>query len=337
MGLFTSFYDNTGEHGDVVLSSRVRLSRNIDGVPFAVRLSAGQKQKITLAAASVLKDSDAEFRMIEVNRLYPYEAVALAERHLITPGFASGTESRTAFISSDDKVTVMINDGDHIKIQAISGGLNLEESLEEANRIDDLLDMKLHFAFDNKLGYLNQNLDNIGTGMRASVLLHLPALGAKGEMSKLSNLVTKLGINVRGNYGEGAAVKGDIYRMSNSVCLGLSEKEAIENLKAIVMQIETKERAAAEELVEDIGVRDRILRAYALLKAAMILSADEMAELLSLVRMGAVYKIIDVNPALINELFIFMQNASICTIVGDKLTNEQCSRLRAEYIKKNLP
>lgn len=337
MGLFTSFYDDPGEHGDVVLSSRVRLSRNIDGVPFPVRLTGAQKQKITLAAGSVLKESDAGFRLVDVSRLYPYEAVALAERHLISPGFASGTENRTAFISEDEKVTVTMNDGDHVKIQAIAGGLRLEQTLESANKIDDLLDIKLHFAFDNKLGYLNQNLDNIGTGMRASVLLHLPALGAKGEMNKLSSLVTKLGINVRGSYGEGAAVKGDIYRLSNSICLGLSENEAIENLKAITMQIETKERTAAEELIEDIGMRDKILRAYALLKAAMILSSDEMAELLSLVRMGSVYGIVDVKQSLINELFVFMQNASICTLAGEKLSNDECSRLRAEYIKKNLP
>lgn len=336
MGKFTSFYDNTGEHGDVVLSSRVRLSRNIDGLPFPVRLSSAQKQKVTLAIGSALSSTEYNFRPVEINSLYPFEAVALAERHLISPGFASGTEARTAFISEDESLTVSCNDSDHVRIQSLCGGLRLEDALSGANAIDDILDMKLHFAFDNHLGYLNQNMMNIGTGMRASVLMHLPALSLRGEMNRVSSLVTKLGINVRGSYGEAAAIKGDIYRMSNSICLGLNEEDAIANLKAIVMQIETKERSAAEELINDIGIKDRILRAYALLSHAMLLSSDEMMELLSLVRMGAVYGIVEAEPSLINELFVYMQNACMCTLAGEKLTSDQCSELRAQYIRENL-
>jgi len=336
MGKFTSFYDNPGEHGDIVLSSRVRLSRNIDGIPFPVRLSSVQKIKVAEKTAEILSTSDKGFRAVNVSGLYPYEAVALAERHLISPGFAVGTENRLAFISEDDCITVTVNDIDHIRIQGIEGGLNLENALELANSIDDLMDMKLHFAFDNRLGYLNQNPMDIGTGMRASVLLHLPALSAKGEMNRITSLVTKLGINVRGNYGEGAVAKGDIYRMSNSICLGLNEADAVENLKAIVMQIATKERACAEELINDLTVKDRILRAYALLKHAVLLNPDEMMELLSLVRFGAVYGIVEADPKIINELFIFMQNACICTIAGEKLTGEQCNEIRAKLIREAL-
>ena len=322
--------------GDTILSTRVRLARNIDGVPFPVRLNVTRRAAVNRTVCETLQAAGMAMRMIDMSRLYPYEAVALAERHLISPEFISGTEGRLLLLSDDERVSIMLNEEDHIRIQAIEPGLAPEQAYRNACAYDDALDAGVRYAFDNRLGYLNQNPRDLGTGMRVSVMMHLPALSKTGGMTKFASMIGKLGMNVRGSYGDAASVKGDIFRVGNQVSMGITEEEAIANLKSLAMQIATREHAAAAEFIKDIGVRDRITRAEGVLKNAMLLTADEMMEMLSWVRLGALYGLNDADPDAISEMFTSLQPASVNVLAGAKLTAAQRDELRAQYVRKKL-
>lgn len=322
--------------GDTILSSRVRLARNIDGVPFPVRLNVNRRAAVNRKVCEALRQAGKTMRAIDMSRLYPYEAVSLAERHLISPEFTSGTEGRLLLLSEDERVSIMLNEEDHIRIQAIEPGLAPEQAWRNACVYDDALDAGIQYAFDNRLGYLNQNPRDLGTGMRVSVMMHLPALSKTGGMTKFASMIGKLGMNVRGSYGDAASVKGDIFRIGNQVSMGITEEEAIANLKSLAMQLATREHAAAAELVKDIGVRDRITRAEGVLKTAMLLTADEMMEMLSWVRLGALYGLNDADPDEISEMFTSLQPASVNVMAGAKLTAAQRDELRAQLVRKKL-
>lgn len=317
---------------DAVLSSRVRLARNIDGVPFPVRLNSVEKHSINNRICSALPSG--ELISIDMSSLYPYEVISLAERHLISPEFASFTEGRMLLLSEDERVSIMLCERDHIRIQGIENGLELEKAFMSADRYDDILNEALGFAFDSKLGFLNQNPGDIGTGMRASVLMHLPALSKSGAMTKISATGGKLGFNIRGSYGDAASVKGDIYRIGNSLTMGISEAEAIENLKALVLQIATKERDAAEILMDDIGIKDKINRSVGLIRNAVLMSADEMMELLSWVRLGALYGICEADCELISKFFVTLQPATINVLAKRKLPDDVKDEIRATTVKQ---
>ncbi|MBR3767393.1 MAG: ATP--guanido phosphotransferase [Clostridia bacterium] len=331
-----SIKSGSNRHLDTVLSTRVRLARNIDGVPFPVRLNSVEKQSINIKICEILSLSEQKLQAIEMSSLYPYEAISLAERHLISPEFASMSEGRVLLLSEDEKISIMLCEKDHVRIQGFEEGLDLENAYKNAEVYDEILDSSLHFAFDPKLGYLNQNPKDIGTGMKASVMMHLPALSRTGAMTKLSATSMKLGFNIRGSYGDAASVKGDIFRISNSVTMGISEEEALENLKTLVLQIATKERAAAEKFVTDINIKDRINRSVGLLQNAVLLSSDEMMELLSWVRLGALYGIVEADPHTIAKLFTAMQPATINVLAKQKLPESVRDEIRAKTVKQAL-
>lgn len=326
--------NNMNRHVDVVLSTRVRLSRNIDGIPFPIRLNSLEKQEICRKICKVLTFENCCPDIIEMSSLYPFQAISLAEKHLISPEFVSGDDGRILLLDRDEKISIMLCEKDHIKIQGFETGLDPENAYKRALHFDETLNSHLRFAFDPKLGYLNQSPKDIGTGMRASVLMHLPALSRTGAMEKFSATAMKLGFSVRGSYGDGASVKGDIFRISNTVTMGISEEEALDNLKSIALQIATKERAAAEKLVSDINIRDRINRSAGLIKNAVLLSSDEMMELLSWVRLGALYSLVDADAELIGKLFVSMQPATLSVLAQQKLTGAQMDEIRAATVKK---
>ena len=324
------------EQGDTVLSSRVRLARNLDGVPFPVRLNAANRAAVNRKVCEALQKAGLSLRVIDMSRLYPYEAVALAERHLISPEFTSGSEGRLLLLSEDERISIMLNEEDHIRIQALEPGLAPEKAYRNACVYDDALDAGVQYAFDNRLGYLNQNPRDLGTGLRVSVMMHLPALSKTGGMTKFASMIARLGMNVRGSYGDAASVKGDIFRIGNQVSMGITEEEAISNLKSLAMQLATKEHEAAAEFIKDIGVHDRITRAEGVLKNAMLLTADEMMEMLSWVRLGALYGLNDADPDAVSEMFVSLQPAAVNVMAGAKLTAAQRDELRAECVRKKL-
>lgn len=331
-------FDNS--NADVALSSRIRLARNINKYPFPVKLDLRQTQTICSEVKNALISSDAEiadgFKYIAMDSLSNAQAIALAEQRLISPEFASNSKGRGLLISADNSVSIMLCEEDHIRLQVISPGLYLDGAYDTANEIDTLLDGKLHFAFDEKLGYLTQCPTNIGTGMRASVMLHLPALTKCDRINSLANTISKLGLTVRGAFGEGTSPLGDVYQISNRVSLGISEKAAVDNLKSITKQIIEQEKAFREQMAENDEVIDKIWRSFGLLKNARILSSGEFMELISYVRMGICLGIINTDIEKINALISQMQPATIAASSDKLLTAKQRDAYRAQKVREAL-
>ena len=328
---------NKSEHNDIILSTRVRFARNLTDFPFPCRLDTEGRQKVCQTVRDALSDvSGIKLHYIEMDSLSHKQAVALAERHLISPEFASPEKGRALLLSEDESVSIMLCEEDHIRIQVIRGGLDLEGAFDLANKIDDLLDSKLSYAFDERIGYLTQCPTNLGTGMRASVMMHLPALAKCGQIPKLASTLSKLGLTIRGTYGEGTNAKGDIFQLSNQVTLGISEATALDNLKALTMQIATQERAAGEEFVKNVNILDRITRAYGILSSARLLSTEEMLDLFSWVRLGAVYGIIDADIAKMNELTETMQAATLACVNSENLSGDERDEIRAKTVRKEM-
>ena len=264
------------------------------------------------------------------------QSVSLAERHLISPEFASDRAGRALLLTDDEAVSIMLCEEDHIRLQVMMAGLALKEAYSVADKIDNIISSKLNYAYDDRIGYLTQCPTNLGTAMRASVMLHLPALTRCGQIGKLASTVSKLGLVIRGAYGEGSSPKGDIYQLSNQITLGISEEAALNNLQSITLQLVAQERAAAEKLIENPIEEDRIFRAWGILKNARVLSGDEFMELSSLLRMGISTKSIDFDIATLNELTTRVQPATINAAEGKELNSQQRDVLRAKWVREAL-
>lgn len=306
------WYIEKGDQGDIVLSTRIRLARNLNEFPFPCRLDAEGRSKVNeLVKSAVFENDSKDFSFIEMKNLSRIQAVSLAERHLISPEFASKKDGSALILSEDESVSIMLCEEDHIRLQVMKAGLALEEAYDIADKLDSMLDSRLDYAFDERIGYLTQCPTNLGTAMRASVMLHLPALTRCGQISRLASTVSKLGLTIRGAYGEGSRANGDIYQISNQVTLGITEETAIANLKSIVLQLVAQERAAASEIIKNPAEEDKIFRALGVLKNARLLSTDEFMELISVVRLGVARGLIDAPLEKINELIVSMQPATI--------------------------
>ena len=240
------WYRCGGNEGDVVISTRVRLARNLRQFPFPDRMSEEQKKE----TVSLLKEALAgeEMDCLAMHAMLHRDALALVERHLISPAFAASGEGSCLFLSKDESVSLMETEEDHLRIQVLRAGFDLNGAFAAADALDSKLDAQLHFEFHPSLGYLTQCPTNLGTAMRASVMLHLPALEEGGMIAKLAGMVSKLGMTMRGLYGEGSKPDGAFYQLSNQVTLGISEQQALENLKGIVLQVVREERAARERM-----------------------------------------------------------------------------------------
>ncbi len=331
------WYLGTGAQNDVVINTSIHLARNIRNYPFPNRLTLPEKLKVN----SVIKDAadtidGYSFNYAEMKTLSQAELVSLAERHLVSPEFASSRDGRALLLTEDEAVSIMLNEEDHIRLQVMYAGFALDEAYRTANSIDSALSRELDFAFDERLGYLTQDPTALGTGMKASVVLHLPALVSTSQITKIITMVSKLGLSLRGSYGEGAAAKGDMFRLSNTITLGISEKAAIENLKSIALQIAAQERTAREELFKAPVTEDRIYRAYGVLKYARMIDTSEFMDLMSLVRLGAVKGLINMECSHIEALMIHMQPATISLSVDRPLDRIERDKLRAMLVRQSL-
>lgn len=332
-----NWYKNKGNEGDIVLSTRVRLARNLTEYPFPGRLDESQKKDIANLVNNILsqeKTFDLDF--IDMSALSPAETVSLAEKHLISPEFACDTLGRSLLLSKDEDISIMICEEDHIRIQTVYPGLSLSEAFETALKIDEILENEISYAFDENLGYLTQCPTNIGTALRASVMLHLPALSKKGAMQRLSTTVAKLGLTLRGSYGEGSEISGDIYQLSNQVTLGISEEAAITNLNSIAMQIIAQEKQTRALLVKDEDYLDRIYRAYGILKSAYKLTSKELMNLISYVRVGVSEGILDIPTEKLRSLTVLLQPATLNASSGKILTQTERDILRSQKVREEL-
>lgn len=332
-----NWYKNKGNEGDIVLSTRVRLARNLNEYPFPARLDESQKKDIAKLVNDILsQDKTFDLDFIDMSALSSAETVSLAEKHLISPEFACDTVGRSLLLSKDEDISIMICEEDHIRIQTVYPGLSLEEAFETALRIDEILENKITYAFDESLGYLTQCPTNIGTALRASVMLHLPALSKKGAMQRLSTTVAKLGLTLRGSYGEGSEISGDIYQLSNQVTLGISEEAAIKNLNSIAMQIIAQEKQTRALLIKDEDYLDRIYRAYGILKSAYKLTSKELMNLISYVRVGVSEGIIDIPTEKLRSMTVLLQPATLNTDSGKILSQTERDILRSQKVRQEL-
>ncbi|MCL2494715.1 MAG: ATP--guanido phosphotransferase [Oscillospiraceae bacterium] len=335
------WYAQRGPQGDVVLSTRVRLARNLAGVPFPARLDAADRQKVCGEIRKAAKElamaqkAIETVRWIEMADLPQLEAVSLAERRLVSAEFA-GQEAGTALLlRGDGRVSAMLCEEDHLRIQAYSPGLALEETWAMADELDTALGWGLTYAFDERLGYLTQCPTNLGTAMRASVLLHLPALAALGRVGQLGESIAKLGLTIRGAFGEGSEAEGSLFQLSNQVTLGIEERQALENLQAITLQIAEQERRAQADLLQRPEWDNKCWRAYGILRYARILDSGDAIKLLSLARLGVTGGILPIPLETLNALMTDIQPATLC-LARQVQDAGQRDRARAEMIREQL-
>lgn len=335
------WYEKTTENGDVVISTRIRLARNLKNLPFKDRITPEQQQLLNESVKNALEQAnfgDNSFEFLHLSELSDLEQLALVEQHLVSHNFIENPENKTLALSQDESVSIMVNEEDHIRIQSITGGLDLAGAFETCNRIDDVLDELLDYAFDPKLGYLTVCPTNLGTGLRASVMLHLPALERSQMIPQLMKTVSRLGLTIRGSYGEGSAVVGATYQISNQVTLGLSEETAIENLQNVVLQVIESERAARKEILQNnIDVIDAICRSYGVLRHARLMSSEEFYEQLSNLRLGVSEHIIErVTIEKLNFLLNSVGTATLCVGANQRLNPMERDFNRAKLIRETL-
>ncbi len=329
------WYESTDNAGKSI-SARVRLARDLNGYPFPGRLDDAGRARVIDEVRAAFRGTEPELDYYDMDELPRETALSLAERHLISPEFALDDRRRGLLISRDESVSVMLCGEDHIRIQAFRAGGNVKDAYSAASAVDGTVGSSLKIAFDDRLGYLTQSPANLGTGMRASVLMHLPALSKSGQIQRLSGTLAKMGISVGGVYGGGGRPGGDIFRVANTVTLGISEKEALGNLDSVVMQLATRETRAAEALTESVSVQDKIHRAYGILETARLLSADEMLDLFSWVRLGTDGGIINADTSVLNELILTLQAATLSISNGGVTDVDERDALRARTVKERL-
>ena len=328
------------EHQDqfqtIAVSSRVRLARNLSGLAFpTVR---GERQKdIPARAFAVLNESE-PFRRWDVRSLSETELVALKERYLISADLIGNRESGSVLLSMKEDVSVMVNEEDHLREQCFARGFRLREAYERIDRIDTLLGDRLNFAFDPKRGYLTSCPTNLGTGMRASVMLFLPALTASRSIASIVSAVSQERIEVRGVYGEGSEAEGCLYQVSNRVSLGLSESEILDRVESAVERIADAERAARESgyAAARTEWQDRVMRAFGILTYAVRLSTEEFMTLIAEIKLGAALGILNVPDfGALEDLSVKVQPANL-TLWAGELDAEGRDTARADYVRRTL-
>lgn len=334
------WYLETGDKSDIIPSTRIRLARNLKRFPFESTMSNEQKEElieIVQNALELMQMGDNSFRYIRIKDLSRINLIELYEKHLISPDLVNMKDYGFVAISKDDSISIMVNEEDHIRIQVLKSGGALRQSLDLANKIDDYLDSRLDYAFDEKLGFLATCPTNLGTGLRASVMIHLPALQYIKAIQQLSNTLGKLGLTIRGSYGEGTTVQGDMYTVSNQVTLGISEEKTIQNLQAVVDQIIQKEESARLDLKDNLSFIDSIHRSYGVLKHATLISQDECSSLLSRIRLGISIGVIDnVSLEQLNKIYSNYLPSSLSKYRNKELPNDELSFERAKMVKEIL-
>ena len=331
------WYQHSGPEGDVVISTRVRLARNIENYPFPGSMEPEQRRQVMDIFEKTLPAAAGPLRFSPMENIAPMEAQSMVERHLISPEFARCEPGSGLLLNEDESVSIMLNEEDHMRLQVLRAGLALEEAYAQADELDTRLDASLHFAFDDRLGYLTQCPTNLGTGMRASIMLHLPALQEHNAIQQLANTVSKLGLTIRGIYGEGSKSEGALYQLSNQVTLGISEQAAIENLLGIASQIIRQERVSRESLSQNPHFEDRVWRSLGLLRTARLLSHDEFMALISNVRVGIAVRVIEgLSLDVIGELLNDAQPATLMLHAGEDMEPLQRDALRARMVRERL-
>lgn len=331
----------SGPESDIVISSRVRLARNLAEFPFVSRTAEQDLEQIekSLQEAILRIEDRTKLLYLDLEGLAPIDRQFLVERHLISREHADRRGARAVAIDSGERFSVMINEEDHLRIQVMQSGLDLPAAWEQINHIDDMIEEKVTYAFHDRLGYLTACPTNVGTGMRVSVMLHLPALVITRQIDKVFRSLQKISLAVRGLYGEGSQAMGDFYQISNQITLGRSEQDLIKQVGDIVPKIIGYERQARDFLIRESheNLHDRVSRAYGILRTAQTISSEETMHLLSSVRMGVNLGLIeDLEIPTVNDLFIHTQPAHLQKLSGTELETADRNIERARYLRRHL-
>jgi protein arginine kinase len=332
----------SGPMCEIVISSRIRLARNIAGQRFLTRMTRHQRQAAETKIRETILASQlsTETLYVDLESAPEVDRQLLVERHLISKQHAASEGARGVAIGENETLSIMVNEEDHLRIQVLRSGLQLEEAWEQINAIDDKLEAKIDFAFHPRFGYLTACPTNVGTGIRVSVMLHLPALKLTGEIEKVFRAAKDMRLAVRGLYGEGTEATGDFYQISNQTTLGKSEEDIISDFKHVVIpKIIDYETQARRTLLNDrtVALDDKVCRALGLLRSARLLTSEEVMMLLSHLRMGInLGRIKDIDIRTINELFLLTQPAHLQKLQGRKLEGDLRRAARAEFIRQRL-
>lgn len=330
-----------GPESDIVISSRIRLARNLTGYPFITRATEADRQQVLDAVFAVAPELFGEdnIYIVSMQELSQLDRHYLLERQLVSAEIVDAEGPRGVLIDRDEQFSVMINEEDHIRMQSMTSGLDTETVWKRINAVDDLLESKLDFAFHEKYGYLTACPTNVGTGLRVSVMLHLPALVLSKEIEKVFRSLQKVNLAVRGIYGEGSQALGDFYQISNQVTLGQTETDLMQRVGDIIPQIIQYEREARTYLMEEKqdSILDQCSRALGLLSTARTISTEEAMHHLSSVRLGVNMGILDTpDIPTVNDLLLHIQPAHLQKLQGGELGAPQRDTARAEYLRKRL-
>lgn len=329
---------------DIVVSSRIRLARNYKKYPFSVKLSLPQAEKMIEETKKILLEGNTvlsrEFEYILVFNNKPVNKRAMMESHVISPELVRKTSPCGVLVRNDESISIMVNEEDHLRIQSMAAGMNLYKAWDLADKIDNVLEESIEYAFDEALGYLTSCPTNVGTGMRASYMLHLPALEWSGQLQNILQAIGKLGFTVRGLYGEGTKAEGSYYQISNQITLGQSESEIIDNLDTVTMQIVEQEKTIRERILKDRKIEfvDKIYRSYGIIKYAKVLTTKEAMTYLSDIKMGYEMGILNEPKAKINiyGLVMNIQPGNLQKKIGLDLNNQEIDEKRASFIREQF-
>jgi protein arginine kinase len=330
-----------GEEATVVLSTRVRLARNVAGCKFPSAADSDTKKRVVSYFDSAMTRSRmlSEGQYVKASDITELDRDFLIERHLISPAFLTGDASKALFIGQMEQVSIMVNEEDHLRVQALAAGFDPQAAYDHAMKYDGEIGKYLEFDYDPDFGYMTACPTNAGTGMRASVLIHLPGLVLTRDIEKVVSRITRSGLMVRGFYGEGSDVLGNLFQVANQNTLGISESEILSQISRVTREIIDAEASARQRLMDEAAdmVEDKIWRAYGILKYAYVLTSEEVMNLLSAVRLGHALKIIDfLNIALINEILLLSQPAHLQKFYGQEMDVNRRDFVRAQMVREKL-
>ncbi len=332
--------EGDGPKSTVAISSRVRLARNMADLPFPGAANSKQLEEVRQRVKTLWEqkrlETLGEVRFMSMGELSPPRRLALVDKHLISPGLAH-QQYGAVLLNQDESISIMVNEEDHLRIQALLPGLQLDKAWELANRADDALAAGCGLAWNSQRGYLTTCPTNVGTGMRASVMLHLPGLAWSNQLAQILGTAGKVGVVARGLYGEGSEAQGNVYQISNQITLGPSEMEIYRGLERVASEIIRHEMEARQGLQQQQqnALEDRVWRAYGLLANARVIGSDEALELLSALRLGIDLGIIkNVNPEILNVLLVFSRPGYLQQIFDRELDAEERDIYRAQLIRE---
>ncbi|UNK17995.1 protein arginine kinase [Paenibacillus sp. N3/727] len=333
-----------GQDSDIVISTRVRVARNLQHLPFPLLATNQQSAEVLERLTGVLKDQEelkelGSFHTIILDDMEELDKKVLVEKHLISPALANESRNGAVILTEDESVSVMINEEDHLRIQCLYPGFQVREAWDRATALDDLFEDQVDYAFDDKSGYLTSCPTNVGTGLRASVMMHLPALVMTQQINRILSAVSQVGLTVRGMYGEGSEAVGNLFQISNQITLGQTESEIIDNLHSVALQIIEHEKNARGRLLSESKLRitDRVMRSYGILSYAAVMESKEAAQRLSDVRLGVDLGLLQGPPSsVMNELNVMTQPGFLQKRFGDLMKPGERDVYRAKLIRETL-